>query len=154
MRSRFPILLAILISTLAFTPRASADVWDIVYGEDPTNANNVSAFLDVKADPKGGVFLIGYFYGTYEGLVSGNSYSFFVQHRNTGGTVDWTVAYESLSSGLTPSKLFESTIDGNGTLFIQSFSRRDTRANSKWYSVTRTGVLTADPANEIGRAHV
>ena len=161
-RVRLSLVMVLLVSMLGLGTQVSADTWDYVYGEDPTNANNVSAFLDVKVDPLGGIFLTGYFYGSYEGLSSGGNYSYFVQHRNVSGSVDWTVQYESLSSNLSPLRFFETTVDGQGTLYIQSFFRNGSgpqdpyqttpgsRLNSRWYSISRSGTVSDDPSNSTG----
>ena len=63
MRNRlFASLFVVVALIFGVTNSASADQWDYIYGEDPTNANNVSVNLDIKIDPLGGVYIIGYFF--------------------------------------------------------------------------------------------
>jgi hypothetical protein len=144
MRNRlFASLFVVIALLFGITNSASADQWDYIYGEDPTNANNVSSFQDVLADPLGGIYLTGYFFGSYEGLVSGGEYNYFVQHRNTSGQVDWTVPFQTLSISETPSKNFRTYVDGAGNLFIQQFIS----SNSTWHSFTRSGAHQSTTEN-------
>jgi hypothetical protein len=160
MRNRFFATLFVVVALIfGVTNSASADQWDYIYGEDPTNANNVSVFLEVKPDPLGGMFLIGYFYGSYEGLSSSGNYSFFVQHRRSDGLTDWTVPFESLATSEVPFKSFSTFVDGQGGIFVQSYersihpgaSRIDglQRTSSNWYSISQNGVLTTETDTEF-----
>ena len=142
MRNRFFATLFVVVALIfGVTNSASADQWDYVYGEDPTNANNVSVNLDVKIDPLGGIYIIGYFYGQFEGLQSGSDFARFVQHRSASGTVDWTIKYMSEPTSIVPSKTFDSSVDGEGTLFIKA---RDAAGGGYWNSITRQGTQTVD----------
>lgn len=141
MRTRRFLALAVLIFSGLFTADlASADSWDYVYGEDPTNANNVSGFTGVKADPLGGTFVAGYFFGVFEGMNSNGLWTKFVQHRNESGVVDWTYTYDSVAGSFPPEAPQMMLVDGEGTLFI------DVRANNisgtNIASVSRSGSWT------------
>ncbi len=150
--SRIKFLLFLVIALLSTPVGVQANNgWDFVYGDDPSNGNNVSAYMDIKVDPLGGTFLIGYFYGTYEGLTSGSSYGLFVQHRAETGAVDWTRQYGSFPSNLTPGKWFDATVDGAGTLFINQFPTNNPLQvgneeihNGIWHSITRSGVVVSE----------
>ncbi len=139
MRNRFFASLFVVVALiLGVTNSASADQWDYIYGEDPTNANNVSVNLDVKIDPLGGIYIIGYFYGQFEGLQSGSDFARFVQHRSASGTVDWTIKYMSEPSSTVPARTFASSVDGTGTLFINS---KPSYLAARWFSIDREGHL-------------
>lgn len=137
----FASLFVVVALIFGVTNSASADQWDYIYGEDPTNANNVSVNLDVKIDPLGGIYIIGYFYGQFEGLQSGDDFARFVQHRSAMGTVDWTIKYMSEPTSIVPAKTFDSSVDGEGTLFIKA---RDAAGGGYWNSITRQGTQTID----------
>ena len=137
MRNRlFASLFVVVALIFGVTNSASADQWDYIYGEDPTNGNNVSVNLDVKIDPLGGVYIIGYFYGQFEGLQSGSDFARFVQHRSAAGTVDWTIKYTSEPSSTVPARTFAASVDGNGTLFINS---KPSYLATRWFSIDREG---------------
>lgn len=132
-----------LFATAFISQNAHAETWDFVYGEDPTNANNTSVFVDVAVDPIGGIFIFGYFYGAYEGFNSGADYRRFIQHRSPNGVVDWTILVpheRAQPASVPPSSPADLVVDGNGTAYI-SLSDIDVRG---WLSVTRQGVLTVD----------
>ena len=137
MRNRlFASLFVVVALIFGVTNSASADQWDYIYGEDPTNGNNVSVNLDIKIDPLGGVYIIGYFYGQFEGLQSGSDFARFVQHRSSAGTVDWTIQYTSESGITAPARTFAASVDGNGTLFINS---KPSYLATRWFSIDREG---------------
>ena len=137
MRNRlFASLFVVVALIFGVTNSASADQWDYIYGEDPTNANNVSVNLDIKIDPLGGVYIIGYFFGQFEGLQSGSDFARFVQHRSAAGTVDWTISYMSESGITAPARTFAASVDGNGTLFINS---KPSYLATRWFSIDREG---------------
>ena len=137
MRNRlFASLFVVVALIFGVTNSASADQWDYIYGEDPTNANNVSVNLDIKIDPLGGVYIIGYFYGQFEGIQSGSDFARFVQHRSAAGTVDWTIRYMSEPSSTVPARTFAASVDGNGTLFINS---KPSYLATRWFSIDREG---------------
>lgn len=137
MRNRlFASLFVVVALIFGVTNSASADQWDYIYGEDPTNGNNVSVNLDIKIDPLGGVYIIGYFYGQFEGLQSGSDFARFVQHRSAAGTVDWTIRYMSEPSSTVPARTFAASVDGNGTLFINS---KPSYLATRWFSIDREG---------------
>ena len=137
MRNRlFASLFVVVALIFGVTNSASADQWDYIYGEDPTNANNVSVNLDIKIDPLGGVYIIGYFFGQFEGLQSGSDFARFVQHRSAAGTVDWTIRYMSEPSSTVPARTFAASVDGNGTLFINS---KPSYLATRWFSIDREG---------------
>ena len=137
MRNRlFASLFVVVALIFGVTNSASADQWDYIYGEDPTNANNVSVNLDIKIDPLGGVYIIGYFFGQFEGLQSGSDFARFVQHRSAAGTVDWTISYMSEPSSTVPARTFAASVDGNGTLFINS---KPSYLATRWFSIDREG---------------
>ena len=137
MRNRlFASLFVVVALIFGVTNSASADQWDYIYGEDPTNANNVSVNLDIKIDPLGGVYIIGYFFGQFEGLQSGSDFARFVQHRSAAGTVDWTIRYMSEPSSTVPARTFAASVDGNGTLFINS---KPSYLAARWFSIDREG---------------
>ena len=137
MRNRlFASLFVVVALIFGVTNSASADQWDYIYGEDPTNGNNVSVNLDIKIDPLGGVYIIGYFYGQFEGIQSGSDFARFVQHRSAAGTVDWTIRYMSEPSSTVPARTFAASVDGNGTLFINS---KPSYLATRWFSIDREG---------------
>ena len=137
MRRRFFASFFVLVALIfGVTNSVSADQWDYIYGEDPTNANNVSVNLDIKIDPLGGVYIIGYFFGQFEGLQSGSDFARFVQHRSAAGTVDWTIRYMSEPSSTVPARTFAASVDGNGTLFINS---KPSYLATRWFSIDREG---------------
>ena len=137
MRNRlFASLFVVVALIFGVTNSASADQWDYIYGEDPTNGNNVSVNLDIKIDPLGGVYIIGYFFGQFEGLQSGSDFARFVQHRSAAGTVDWTISYMSESGITAPARTFAASVDGNGTLFINS---KPSYLATRWFSIDREG---------------
>ena len=137
MRNRlFASLFVVVALIFGVTNSASADQWDYIYGEDPTNGNNVSVNLDIKIDPLGGVYIIGYFFGQFEGLQSGSDFARFVQHRSAAGTVDWTIRYMSEPSSTVPARTFAASVDGNGTLFINS---KPSYLATRWFSIDREG---------------
>jgi len=139
MRNRlFASLFVVIALVFGVTNSASANQWDYIYGEDPTNANNVSVNLDVKIDPLGGVYIIGYFFGQFEGLQSGSDFARFVQHRSANGTVDWTIKYMSEPSSTVPARTFAVSVDGTGTLFINS---KPSYLATRWFSIDSEGHL-------------
>ena len=139
MRNRlFASLFVVIALVFGVTNSASANQWDYIYGEDPTNANNVSVNLDVKIDPLGGVYIIGYFFGQFEGHQSGSDFARFVQHRSANGTVDWTIKYMSEPSSTVPARTFAASVDGTGTLFINS---KPSYLATRWFSIDREGHL-------------
>jgi hypothetical protein len=137
---RFLTIAVLLFSGLITADLASADSWDYVYGEDPTNANNVSGFTDVRADPLGGAFVAGYFFGAFEGLDSNGRWAKFIQHRNEFGAVDWTYLYDSVTGSSPPLAPQLMIVDGAGTLFLQGASNNSSAINVA--SITRSGVWT------------
>jgi hypothetical protein len=139
MRNRlFASLFVVIALVFGVTNSASANQWDYIYGEDPTNANNVSVNLDVKIDPLGGVYIIGYFFGQFEGHQSGSDFARFVQHRSANGTVDWTIKYMSEPRSTVPARTFAASVDGTGTLFINS---KPSYLATRWFSIDREGHL-------------
>jgi hypothetical protein len=138
MRNRlFASLFVVIALVFGVTNSASADQWDYIYGEDPTNAENVSGNQDLRVDPLGGVFIVGYFYGTFEGLNSNGSWSKFLQHRNVNGTVDWTIPYESSNSNSIPASPSKFVVDGNGDVLISGCC-----SDGAAITVSRSGTLT------------
>jgi hypothetical protein len=138
MRNRFFATLFVVVALIfGVTNSASADQWDYIYGEDPTNADNVSGNQDLRVDPLGGVFIVGYFYGTFEGLNSNGSWSKFLQHRNVNGTVDWTIPYESSNDNSIPAAPSKFVVDGNGDVLISGCC-----SDGAAITVTRSGTLT------------
>ena len=138
MRNRFFATLFVVVALIfGVTNSASADQWDYIYGEDPTNAENVSGNQDLRVDPLGGVFIVGYFYGTFEGLNSNGSWSKFLQHRNVNGTVDWTIPYESSNSNSIPASPSKFVVDGNGDVLISGCC-----SDGAAITVSRSGTLT------------
>ena len=142
MRRRFFASFFVVVALIfGVTNSASADQWDYIYGEDPTNANNVSANQNVRIDPLGGTFITGYFFGNFEGLVSNGQWGRFVQHRNAVGTTDWTVIV-GLTSGMQPPdspNFFE--VDGDGTVYIGFY----TSGHLLPISVSQSGTITTSP---------
>jgi hypothetical protein len=108
----------LLLAGLLTSEIARADSWDYVYGEDPTNANNVSGFTDVRADPLGGAFVAGYFYGTFEGLNSNGQWARFVQHRSQAGLVEWTQIVERISANSPPQRPIFFEVDSEGVVYL------------------------------------
>ena len=147
MRNRFFASFFVVVALIfGVTNSASADQWDYIYGEDPTNANNVSANQNVRIDPLGGTFITGYFFGNFEGLVSNGQWGRFVQHRNAVGTTDWTVIV-GLTSGMQPPdspNFFE--VDGDGTVYIGFY----TSGHLLPISVSQSGTITTSPQGEFG----
>ncbi|MEI7507164.1 MAG: hypothetical protein WCK23_10140 [Actinomycetes bacterium] len=138
MRNRlFASLFVVVALVFGITNSASADQWDYIYGEDPTNANNVSGNQDLRVDPLGGVFIVGYFYGMFEGLNSNGSWSKFLQHRNVNGTVDWTIPYESSNDNSIPAAPSKFVVDGNGDVLISGCC-----SDGAAITVSRSGTLT------------
>ncbi|NDE80637.1 MAG: hypothetical protein EB037_06915, partial [Actinobacteria bacterium] len=96
----------------------------------------VSSFTGVRIDPLGGIFLTGYFYGQFENLTSNGQWVRFVQHRNTTGSVDWTVQVDTVA-GSTPPRNFEwQGVDGDGTLFL-----RRAGVPENFFSISRLGTI-------------
>lgn len=94
-KHRFIAVVFLLLTGLLTSEIARADSWDYVYGEDPTNVTAISAYTAVKADPLGGVFVAGYFFDSFEGIVTPGQWTKFIQHRSDSGLVDWTLPYKS-----------------------------------------------------------
>jgi hypothetical protein len=141
MRRRFFASLFVVVALIfGVTNSASADQWDYIYGEDPTNANNVSGFTDVRADPLGGAFVAGYFFGTFEGLNSNDRWMKFIQHRNELGTVNWTYPYDSVTGSSPPLAPRLMAVDGAGTLFLEGVANNSSAINIA--SITRSGTWT------------
>jgi hypothetical protein len=148
MRNRFFASLFVVIALVfGATNSASADQWDYIYGEDPTNANNVSVFTEVRIDPRGGIYLFGYFYGQYEGLSSPSQFLRFAQHRSAAGNVDWTIPLPNnpqLLGGGPPQMPYDIIVDGQGVAFIS-----ETRiAQTGWFSIDRQGVVTLESGRQ------
>jgi hypothetical protein len=144
MRNRFFASLFVVVALIfGVTNSASADQWDYIYGEDPTNANNVSVFTEVRTDPLGGIYLLGYFYGQYEGLSSPSQFLRFAQHRSAAGTVDWTIPLPNnpqLLGGGPPEMPFDIVVDGQGVAFIS-----ESRIYQKgWFSIDRRGIVSIE----------
>ena len=141
MRRRFFATFFVVVALIfGVTNSASADQWDYIYGEDPTNANNVSGFTDVRADPLGGAFVAGYFFGTFEGLNSNDRWMKFIQHRNELGTVNWTYPYDSVTGSSPPLAPRLMAVDGAGTLFLEGVANNSSAINIA--SITRSGTWT------------
>jgi len=142
-RVRLSLVMVLLVSMLGLGTQVSADTWDYVYGEDPTNADNLSVFTDVRIDPLGGVFLFGYFFGQYEDLNSSGRFARFAQHRGDNGAVDWTILLPNNQTGVstTPPVMPSSIeVDGNGVAFLS-----ETRLEQYgWFSVDRSGLVTIE----------
>ena len=149
MRNRFFAWIFVVIALLlGVTNSASADQWDYIYGEDPTNANNVSVFTEVHIDPLGGAYLFGYFFGQYEGLSSPSQFLRFAQHRSSNGTVDWTVPLPNNPQGssiLPPEMPMDIIVDGQGVAFV-SESRI---AQTGWFSIDRDGVVLLESGRQV-----
>jgi hypothetical protein len=147
MRNRFFASLFVVVALVfGVTNSASADQWDYIYGEDPTNANNVSANQNVRIDPLGGAFITGYFFGNFEGLSSNGQWGRFVQHRNAAGTTDWTVIV-GLTSGMQPPDdpdFFE--VDGDGTAYIGFYIS----GHLTPISVSQSGTITMPQQGDFG----
>ena len=70
-------------------PRAHADGnWTYVYG-DP-GPQNFSRYQSVAYSNDGGVYLSGFFSGTFNGLTSPSTYTYFLQRIEPNGIVTWT----------------------------------------------------------------
>ena len=170
MRRRFFASFFVVVALIfGVTNSASADQWDYIYGEDPTNAENLSAFTNVRIDPTGGLWVIGYFFGSFEGLQSQTSFKRFAQHRNVNGGTDFTIELSNFGSILTqpPSPLTYLEVDGNGTLYTFTGlhgsdedsrgllsitnSGRINRADSSCQGPIRNGGLVASPEGGIYR---
>ena len=149
MRNRFFASFFVVVALIfGVTNSASADQWDYIYGEDPTNANNVSVFTEVRIDPLGGIYLFGYFYGQYEGLSSPSQFLRFAQHRSAAGTVDWTIPLPNnpqLLGGGPPQMPFDIIVDGQGVAFISEAWINQTG----WFSIDRKGVVTLEPGRQV-----
>lgn len=152
-KHRFIAVVFLLLTGLLTSEIARADSWDYVYGEDPTNVTAISAYTAVKADPLGGVFVAGYFFDSFEGIVTPGQWTKFIQHRSDSGLVDWTLPYKSYvgSSVLgDPAGPPELLVDGAGTVFFNFFDLTCMCARN--ISITRTGLMTQDsgvPASEF-----
>ena len=147
MRIRTLIALALVFSAVPLTVRA--DTWDYTYGDDPTNAENVSSFTDVRIDPIGGAWMIGYFAGQFEGLSSLGRLSRFIQHRSPVGTIDLTLRLEPV--GITynsiPAPVTGFVVDGQGVAYV----RLDAGLTGQSIvSVDRAGALSRYPAGVAG----
>jgi len=124
---------------------ANADSWDFVYGEDPSNGATISAYTAVKADPRGGFFVAGYFFDSFEGISTPGLWTKFVQHRSDSGLVDWTIPYKSYSGASViadPAEPPELLVDGAGTAYFFFFDL--TCMCTRNVSITRTGLMTQD----------
>ena len=122
MQSRFLVSVFVVVAMIfGLTNSASADQWDYTYGEDPTNEDNVSSFTEVRIDPTGGAWLIGYFAGQFEGLSSVGQLSRFIQHRSSTGQIDFTLRLEEI--GVTyrniPPSVSDFVVDGEGIAYVR-----------------------------------
>lgn len=75
-----------LVLTVLPVPRSSA--WDFVYG-DP-GPSNYSRYQDVAMGPDGSAYVAGFFFGSFHGLSSTDTYSYFLQKLGPTGAVEWT----------------------------------------------------------------
>lgn len=105
-----------LVLTVLPVPRAAA--WDFVYG-DP-GPSNYSRYQDVAMGPDGSAYVAGFFFGSFYGLSSTDTYSYFLQKLGPTGVVEWT---KQVGSGaLSPSAIPLPpvvTADGVGNVVVR-----------------------------------
>ncbi len=99
----------------------AADGWDYVYG-DPGPAN-FSRYQEVEISPTGGLYLAGFFSGSFEGFTAPtNAYNRFLQYKDASGATQWThlladastvVSYTAIP--YTPSI----DVDGSGVAYVE-----------------------------------
>lgn len=146
-KHRFIAVVFLLLAGLLTSEIARADSWDYVYGEDPTNADNVSGYTDVKVDPLGGTFVTGYFYGAFEGLNSNGQWARFVQHRSQVGLVEWTQIVESISTNSPPRRPVFFEVDSEGVAYLPT-------SENLFLSISRNGQVHQSSAGQFHGANV
>ena len=99
----------------------AGDGWDYVYG-DP-GPENFSRYQEVEISPTGGLFLAGFFSGSFEGFSAPGVYKRFVQYKSAGGVTQWTkllpdgVEVASYTFIPYPPAI---DIDGNGIAYVET----------------------------------
>lgn len=130
-----------LVLTVLPVPRSSA--WDFVYG-DP-GPSNYSRYQDVAMGPDGSAYVAGFFFGSFYGLSSTDTYSYFLQKLGPTGAVEWTknLGGSALSPSVVPRPPVVTT-DGIGNVVVR---RPDDGHLDSWSSV---GVLLGTSAGLAG----